>query len=107
VPACVPCNSGWADDEPHFRNVILLAGVPTLAVRELWEGKTRRSLKQPDGRRRALEIAKLLVPVTTNDGDRHMIYPAQDERVLRIVRKTVRCLCHRHGLLSPVLDGQV
>ena len=107
VPACVPCNSGWADDEPHFRNVILLAGVPTLAVRELWEGKTRRSLKQPDGRRRALEIAKLLVPITTDDGDRHMIYPAQDERVLRVVRKTVRGLCHHHGLLSPVLDGQV
>jgi hypothetical protein len=27
--------------------------------------------------------------------------------VLRIVRKTVRGLCHHHGLLSPVLDGQV
>jgi len=33
--------------------------------------------------------------------------PARDERVLRIVRKVVRGLCHHHGLISPVGDDQV
>lgn len=107
VPACGVCNNGWSDDEAHFRNVLLLAGEPTQAVRELWEGKTRRSFAQSDGLRRARDLAVQLVPVTTPDGDRHMIFPARDERVLRIVRKTVRGLCHHHSLLSPVHDAQV
>jgi hypothetical protein len=107
VPACEACNGGWADDEPHFRNVLLVAGMPTAAVRELWVGKTRRSFAQPDGRRRARDLARQLVPVETPEGDRHMIFPGRDERVLRIVRKTVRGLCHHHGLLSPVRDEQV
>ncbi len=107
VPACAPCNNGWADDEVHFRNVMLVSGEPTTAVRELWEGKTRRSFTYADGRKRARDLAELLVPIATADGERHMIFLAKDERVLRIVRKTVRGLCHHHGLMSPVLDGQV
>jgi hypothetical protein len=107
VPACRPCNDSWADDEAHFRNVLLLSGEPTPAVRELWEGKTRRSFTYADGLRRARDLAVQLVPVTTAEGERHMIFPARDERVLRIVRKTVRGLCHHHGLLSAVADGQV
>jgi hypothetical protein len=107
VPACNLCNGGWADDEAHFRNMLLLSGDPTPAVRELWEGKTRRSFGYADGRKRVRDLAVQLVPVTTPDGERHMIYPAKDERVLRIVRKIVRGLCHHHELLSPVNDGQV
>lgn len=107
VPACRPCNGGWADDEAHFRNVLLLSGDPTPAVRELWEGKIRRSFAYADGVKRARDLAVQLVPVTTPEGGRHMIFPARDERVLRIVRKTVRGLCHHHGLVSPVHDAQV
>jgi hypothetical protein len=36
-----------------------------------------------------------------------MVYPGRDERVMRILRKIVRGLCHHHALLSPVSDGQV
>ena len=107
VPACRRCNGGWADDEAHFRNVLLLSGAPSPAVNELWNGKARRSFAQVDGRKRARDLASQLVSVTTPDGDRHLIYPAKDERVLRIVRKTVRGLCHHHGLLTSVYDGQV
>lgn len=107
VPACGPCNGSWADDEAHFRNVLLVAGEATPVVRELWEGKTRRSFAQSDGRRRARDIATQFMPVATPDGDRHMIFPGRDERVLRIVRKTVRGLSHHHGLISPVADRQV
>jgi len=107
VPACAACNGGWSDDEAHFRNVMLLSGAPTPAVRELWEGKVRRSFTYRDGKKRARDLAELIVPVTTREGARHMIFPGKDERVLRVVRKTVRGLCHHHGLLSPVRDGQV
>jgi len=107
VTACIDCNNGWADDEAHFRNVLLVAGAPTPAVRELWEGKTRRSFTYSDGRKRARDLAVQMVPVKTPEGERYMIYPAKDERVLRIVRKIVRGLCHHHGLLSPVKDEQV
>jgi hypothetical protein len=106
VPACVACNNGWANDEAHFRNVLLLSGAPTPAVHELWEGKARRSFACPDGLKRLRDLIAQMVPVKTPEGDRHMIYPAK-ERVLRIVRKIVRGLCHYHGLLSPVHDGQV
>jgi hypothetical protein len=87
--------------------VLLLSGDPTPAVIELWEGRTRRSFGYADGRKRLRDLVVQLVPVTTPDGERHMIYPAKDERVLRCVRKIVRGLCHHHGLGSPVYDGQV
>jgi hypothetical protein len=107
IDACEACNNGWSNDEPHFRNVLLVAGDPNPAVRELWEGKTRRSFTYVDGLKRVRDLATQIEPIQTPDGERHMIYPAKDERVLRIVRKIVRGLCHHHNLLSPVLDDQV
>jgi len=107
VPACSRCNSGWADDEPHFRTVLLLAGEANPIVRELWEGKTRRSFLQPDGGRRRRHVAQLLIPVELPEGERHKIYPADDPRFMRILRKVIRGLCHHHGLLPVVSDDQV
>lgn len=46
-------------------------------------------------------------PAVGYDGDRYMIYPARDARVLKTVRKIVRGLSHYHNLLSPVNDDQV
>src|SRR4051812_33325135 len=107
VPACLPCNNGWADDETHFRNIMLLSGHPTPVVRELWAGKVRRSFMYCDGGRRARDLVAQMVPVQTPQRERHMVYPGRDRRVVRIVRKVVRGLCHHHGLLPPVLDEQV
>jgi hypothetical protein len=107
VPACESCNNGWSDDEVHFRNVMLVSGAPTAVVSELWEGKTRRSFAKSDGPKRARDLADQFQPVDAPEGERHLIYPGRDERVLRVVRKTVRGLCHHHGLLSPVADDQV
>jgi hypothetical protein len=87
--------------------VLSLSGPATPAVRELWEGKIHRSFGYADGRKRVHDLAVQLVPVQTPEGERHLIYPAADERVLRIVRKVVRGLCHHHNLLSPVRDTQV
>jgi hypothetical protein len=107
VPACEPHNKGWQDDEVHFRNMLLISGDITPVVSELWQGKTRRSFDHVDGLKRARDLHAQLVPVQTSQGERHMVYPGQDERVMRIVRKVVRGLCHHHKLLSPVLDEQV
>jgi hypothetical protein len=35
-----------------------------------------------------------------------MVYPARDARVMRLVRKVLRGLCHHHALLPPVHDDQ-
>ncbi len=103
VPACIPCNQSWVDDEPHFRSVLLMAGDATPVVRELWEGKTRRSFQQPDGERRLRDLAELLKP----EGERHKIFPAADPRFMRVLRKVIRGLSHHHQLLTPVPDEQV
>lgn len=107
VPACLECNNGWSGDEPHFRNVLLLCGEATAAVQELWAGKTRRSFYQLDGSKRLRDLVDELVPVQMAEGERHMIYPARDPRVVRIVRKVIRGLSHHHKLPSPISDGQV
>src|ERR1700738_490073 len=107
VDACEACNNGWSNDEPHFRNVLLVSGDPNSTVRELWKGKTRRSFTYADGLKRVRDLAAQIEPIQTPEGQRHMIYPAKDERVLRIVRKIVRGLCHHHKLSSPVHDSQV
>ncbi len=108
VPACRPCNATFQDDEPHVRSVLALAGEqPPPAVQELWETKVRRGFQQPDGVRRMLDLVKTFVPVQTAAGPQHLIYPGRDERVLRVVRKVARGLCHYHELMSPVPDSQV
>ena len=44
----------------------------------------------------------------TSDGERHMVFPGEDKRVMRIIRKTVGGLSHyHHADISSVLDQQV
>lgn len=107
VPACEPCNKRFMDAEPHFRNILLVAGETNAAVRELWEGKARRSFTYADGKRRTQDVVAQMVSVQTVQGERHMVYPGKDERVMLVVRKVIRGMCHHHSLLSPVSDGQV
>ncbi len=107
VPACLPCNGSFTNDEVHFRNILQISGDPTPIVRELWEGKTRRSFEYVDGRRRARDMLDCVEEVETSRGWVQMVFPGRDPRVMRVVRKIVRGLCHHHGLLSPVSDDQV
>lgn len=107
VPACKACNVGWSDDEPHFRTVLTIAGEPNSIVRELWDGKVNRAFRELDGRRRFSEIWERLRNVKTSDGERHQIFPANDPRVLRILRKIIRGLHYHHDLWNPVPDDMV
>ena len=107
VDACRKCNGGWSDDEAHFRSMMSISGDPTSTVIELWNGPIIRSFNQVDGRRRALDLFAQMVTIQTLQGERHIVYPGRDPRVLRIVRKIVRGLCKHHKLISPVFDDQV
>lgn len=101
VPACKRCNKSFQDDEVHFRNVMTVAGEPNRSVYENWQTVVR-SFKKPDGARRIADLREQLVSVQTNDGARHAIYPANDPRVMRVIRKIVRGLCFHHRMLIPV-----
>jgi hypothetical protein len=46
-------------------------------------------------------------PVKVDAADRHMIYPGQDPRVRRILRKVIRGLRFHHGFTSPISDSQI
>src|SRR6266478_6497891 len=96
VPACPTCNRSWADDEAHFRTVVVLASEPNQASRDVWL-KAQRSFGQVDGQRRLRDLAKLLEPVEIDGTPRLKVYPGKDERVLRVVRKIVRGLSYYHG----------
>ena len=107
VPACSTCNSSFSDDEAHFRNVIVLAGPESEVATQLWAGKIRRSLQRPDSRRRLLDLSDILEQTVVDGVDRLTIYPARDERVLRVVRKSVRGLTHEHKLGTALPDSRV
>ena len=36
-----------------------------------------------------------------------VVYPARDERVMRVIRKIIRGLCHHHQIDSAVSDDRV
>ncbi|MBN2285976.1 MAG: hypothetical protein JXI43_05980 [Tissierellales bacterium] len=107
IPSCNECNKGWSDNEVHFRNVLALAGEPNEARRELWETTIRRSFEKEDGIRRVRDLVEILHSVEIEGNDRQMVYPGQDERVLRIIKKIIRGLCHYHGVISAVSEKRI
>ena len=108
VPACRSCNNGWSDDEAHFRTVLVLAGDPPNAPRhELWQEKVVPSFDEPDARRRLDDIISIMKTLPVDGEERQKIYPADDPRVLRVIKKIVRGLSHYHRLGSPIGDAEV
>ncbi len=107
IPSCNRCNKGWSDEEAHFRNVLALAGEPNDARRELWETIIRRSFRKSDGIRRVRNLIEIMRPVEMDGKARHKVYPGEDPRVVRIVKKIVRGLCHYHQVMSAVSENRV
>jgi hypothetical protein len=103
IPACKECNNSWADDEAHFRNVIVLAGEPGKITDELWE-TMQRSFKESDGKRRLRDIVLQLKPVGVEN---YKIYPGQDERILRVVKKVIRGLSYYHRIMTQVSESLI
>jgi len=107
VPSCRRCNAGWSDDEAHFRNVLAVSGATTQAVEELWETTIYRSFREPDGVRRLVDLYEQIKQVELDGRLRNVIYPGKDPRVLRVIRKIVRGLCHHHGVGTAIPDERV
>ena len=107
IPSCNVCNNGWADDEAHFRNILSLAGEPNDCRRELWETTVQRSFQQIDGPRRIQNIVNTWQLVEIDGKPKHMVYPGEDARVIRVVKKVVRGLSHYHSILSAVPESRV
>lgn len=107
VRACRRCNGGLADDEAHAKHVLLVAGESNAAVQELWPSAWRAMAMAADRRRRLLDLVAQLVPTVIDGRERHAIYPGRDERVMRVIRKIVRGLCHHHGVATAVPDVRV
>jgi hypothetical protein len=107
IRACRPCNDGWADDEAHTKHVLLVAGEPNAAVQELWASALRAMTIHADGHRRLFDLAERLVPMTIDGRERHVIYPARDPRVVRVIRKIVRGLSAQHHIGTAVPDDRV
>ena len=107
VPECSQCKTIWQDAETQFRNILTIAGEPNDHVRELWEGPVTRSFDKPSGPRWLADLVEQLVPVETKDGHRHAVYPGRDPRVMLVVRKIVRGLCHKERVATAVDDRRV
>ncbi len=108
IKACRQCNGSWSDDEAHFRNVLVLSGDhPNKPRQELWRGPVNRSFDQPDCKKRIDDLLALMRPVDTKKGERQLIFPGNDERILRVIRKIIRGLAHHHGLFPHVSDEKV
>ena len=107
VGACELCNNSFSDDEAHFRSVVTVAGPVTESAARVFREKVIPSFDSQDGRRRLSDLMEITERVTVDGEVRLKIYPARDERVLRIVRKCVIGLTHEHGLGSALPDIRV
>lgn len=107
VPVCFECNNAYSRDEAHFRNVVASAGSANGPNHMVWSTKVTRSFYEKDGRKRVLELVDLTERQTIDGVDRLTIFPARDERVLRIARKCIRGLAHHHGLSTAVPEDRV
>ena len=107
IPACRGCNGSWSDDEPHFRNVIVLTGDPPSPERtHLFESTVSRSFDEVDGFRRMSDLVALVRDSRDLDGQLR-IYPGSDPRVVRVAKKIIRGLCFHHDLDWPVEESRV
>jgi hypothetical protein len=106
VPECSRCKATWQDAETQFRNVMMIAGEPNSHVRELWEGSVTRSFEKPSGPRWLTDLREQLVLVETEDGPRHKVYPGRDQRVMLVVRKIIRGLCHHERVVATTVDDR-
>jgi hypothetical protein len=108
IPACCRCNNSWSDDEAHFRNVLVITGNnPNSIRRELFYGPMARSFNEVDGEKRLRDLLSLMKPIEQKSEQYQLVYPAEDDRILNVVKKVIRGLCHKHDLGSPITNNRV
>jgi hypothetical protein len=73
-------------------------------VTELFEGSVLKSFEAADGWKRIDQVRALM---RTDDNGDTRIYPFEDEKFLRVVRKIIRALCWTYDLGWPIADERV
>src|SRR6266849_3005008 len=63
--------------------------------------------RNPMGHAACATSGRSLVPAPQVGPGRYMVFPATDERVLRVLRKVVRGLSHYHRIETAVSDNRV
>ena len=94
VPSCNKCNTEFSDDEEHFRNIITVGGHNTAIVNELYYDKVYPSFSK--SLRHFRQLVGNMKGVDTPNGKRHIIYPMNDSKFERILRKIFRGLGYHH-----------
>ena len=108
IPACNKCNNSWSDDEVHFRNMLVIAGDPPSPTREeLWKTTINRSFDLIDGFKRMNDLLSQMKSVTHENREDHMVFPAEDPRVIRVCKKIIRGLSYYHEIDSPISEERV
>lgn len=108
VPECSECKKLWQKEENQFRNILVLAGDdPNSARREKWNGQIKRSFHKPSGHVWIKDLKDQMVPIKTENGNRHVIYPAKDPKVMVVIKKIIRGLCHYHKIEASISENRV
>jgi hypothetical protein len=107
VPECPVCKAYWQNDDAYFRDVIVMCGEANELANEKFFGPISRSFTKPSGPKWRRELGKLLVPVEVDGEPRHKVYPLHDERVVRVLKRIIRGLCHLHSLGTCITEAQV
>ena len=105
VTSCGPCNSGFSRDEEHFRAMLAMSGPGNEVIDGIWP-RTLRGLRRNPGPVHAIAPhARIVGPEGLESV---VLYPGEDERVLRTIRKIVRGLWRHHEMCPFHLrDDQV
>jgi len=96
VPSCYKCNAGFSDDEEHFRNIITVGGNNTPIVNELFWYKVYPSFSKRKSLRHLNQLLTDMNEINLQNGKRHIIYPMQDEKFVRILKKIFNGLFFYH-----------
>lgn len=86
---------------------MLMASTANRPATDLWRAKTVPSFAKVDGLHRLQALRERMKPIDVNGEQRFMVYPAEDERVMRVARKVVRGLLHHHRFLTAVPEADV
>lgn len=84
--------------------MMLIAGESNDAVKELWVDKASRSSM---GKRRVRDLFVQMQPVVIERQNRFLVYPHEDVRVSRILRKIIRGLSSFHQIETAIPDNRV
>ncbi len=105
VPAHSACNRGFSLDEVAFKEAV--AGTGWNEAARSVQQSILRSFARHETHGRAGAFLRRLVVKDSPAGPQHWVYPHQDLRVLRILKKITRGLAFHHGLFVGLPEERV